>query len=191
MAAMNNRVSRRAALTLAGSALAAWVLGRQAHAHALPGTAIVLSVARGRLILQVQIALHDLALVLPEAAMGPQGVTDAPSGELTTYLRAHVRLTTADGIALAWGGATCQTGRAFDNHVGEYAVLQAELQFAMPQDVAVDALQLHYDAVIHKVRNHKASVVFARVDGGVVPLGSIAYDFSLKMVPPLVFTPGT
>jgi hypothetical protein len=180
-------VNRRQACVMCGGLTGALLLPVRLQAHALPGASITVAVGQGGVDMRITLAVHDLALAVPEAGLEADGLSAGQIGQLMAYFSAHVRLKVADGAPLRLADMTFGLDIAANDDVGEYQVLLVDVQFDWPTDAAPDMLQLDYDAVIHMVRNHKASIEMRQPDGEMIFLGLIAYDFALKTVPPVRF----
>ena len=183
MAQINN-LSRRSLLGM-GVAVAC-LPASQAIAHALPGTKITLTPGKTALGAVVEIPLHELALAFPQGQLdGITALSAQQKDMLFTYLRAHISFTPRGGSALPIITAEMALHDATHENIGNYQVLVVRLSLAVPAQTAVFPLQLRYDGVIHKVRNHDADVFLTLLSGEKRPVGEIAYSYTSKDVPPL------
>lgn len=146
-------------------ALSMWGAPIAASAHSLPGSILTFADDDG-LTLTVQFPLADLSTVAPTIADGFDGAITGPmsttqSDAMGTYVRDHlVVIGSAGAIDLGLIDARFETG--YNDHVG--AFIWAVTSWSVP-DRSSGAFQLRYDAVMHEIRNHRATVYWLDSDG--------------------------
>ncbi|WP_309667870.1 hypothetical protein [Tabrizicola sp.] len=69
---------------------------------------------------------------------------------------------------------------------GTDALLTVDLTAPLATDQTLFPVTLSYDAIIHKVRSHRATVAVQDQAAGVRPLGEIGFDRSLRKATPLI-----
>ena len=170
----------RAAARGAGLALVAWLATvGAAAAHSLPGSVLSISREDDELRLTLEVPLEDLVLAAP----GVRDLEDLPVGgdlpagalsRLDAYLADHVALergTTA--LPLSLSGASLVA--AANEHVGAFTLVVAELVAPLSGTADVPSLTLFYDAVMHEVRSHDATVYRARPGAPPEPVADVRY----------------
>lgn len=155
-----------------------WAAG-PVSAHALPGSTLHFSQNRNELQLTIRLPLEDLLLAAP----GLQHLEDQPPGsslsaaelaDLSRYFADHLTVyRNAMAIPLTLQSATLLD--AHDEHVGHYTTLQLQLNSDSPSGSTDSALTLIYDAVMHEVRNYRATVTWAASDGHDRTLSAFGY----------------
>jgi len=163
--------------------------------HALPGATLLLSQKGDKLELEIIVAVEDLIIAAPQLTplkdlpMGPIR-SDMIASNVSTYFLTHLELQQA-GTALAFAPTDSRLAPDENEHVGAFT--QLVLTFSAPKMDAAPLfpMTLLYDAVMHEVRNHRATVFwddqndvlsriaefgFRRIDGAPQPI-------SLKLPP--------
>ncbi|MFW2589482.1 hypothetical protein [Sagittula sp. SSi028] len=147
-------------------------------AHALPGSALVLRQNDDVVQLRVQFPVEELIAAAPDLI----ALEDVPEGEalpddlaqaLAAYMASHLQI--MDGalaVPLAFEGARVQS--AFHDHVGQFAMIVTDWTFVSTAFDPAD-LVLRYDAIMHEVRNHRATVQWATADGALRRVGAYGY----------------
>ncbi|SOH94209.1 hypothetical protein SAMN06273572_103239 [Monaibacterium marinum] len=131
-----------------------------ATAHALPGSLISMWQAQQQLHLSVELALEDLLIAAPSLApLGditvPQDLSAQQTEAIAAYFADHLTLHDA---TLTLISATLQAGE--NAHVGQYTLLIAT--FTTPMNGDPFPMTLTYDAVMHEVRNHRATIYWGQ-----------------------------
>ncbi|MBU2957632.1 hypothetical protein Q4511_01160 [Paracoccus sp. 1_MG-2023] len=153
-------------MRIAALALALFLSGNGAYAHALPGSVLIIESVGTQIGLDLCIPLEDLIIAAPDLIaledLGPTEIPPALTAPLGRYLDAHLAIETeGHDIPLRLTGARLE--RARNDHVGNFALLIAEFAGTLPDpDVT---LSLTYDAVMHEVRSHRAAVFETNDDG--------------------------
>jgi hypothetical protein len=162
-----------------------------AVAHPLPGSTVTLAQKAGSVAVTLTIPVPELIAARPTlAALGdvPKGVSlPAPQQQdLAAYLREHIALTPADQPELDLQLISVQVQNAQNADVDHYDLLIVELSAPLQADQRLFPATLIYDAVLHEVRNHRATVWLAQPGKAALPLGKIIrFDAALGRVPPL------
>lgn len=133
-------------------------------AHALPGSVLTFSQEHDSLLLSMNMPLEDLIVASPglEALQDIPADIDLPDADrasLENYFLQHLDLRSAETTyPLSLLSATLRTAQ--NEHVGDYTELA--LSWSTHTLVAAQAfpLTLTYDAVMHEVRNHRATVLW-------------------------------
>ena len=135
-------------------------------AHSLPGSTLTFSQTDGQIQLSITLPLEDLILASPVL----KALEDTPSDQdvpakctelLSTYFTDHLILqhTTAD-LPLTLVRASVQTDR--NEQAGAFKALIIQFNAPLPESGNVFPLTLTYDAIMHEVRNHRATVYWAQ-----------------------------
>ena len=147
----------------AGVALGHAVVGT-VTAHPLPGTTVTVSADADSVDLMVSMPLHELELAMP----GGTGLGPSPpegplppdvQAALSAYLADHLDLAPAEGASLSPEVTEASIASATDDHVGRYDLVMLHLVAPIIPDQAVFPLTLSFDAVLHEVRSHRATVL--------------------------------
>lgn len=147
----------------------------QAVAHALPGSTIVAQIKEGTLDLTVQVARDDLVIAAPDLAwledLPHQEALAAPlHAAFGAYFSAHLHVMhEGEPLLLTLRDVSLVTDH--HDHVGQFLVVKSHWQAATPSP---GDLLLRYDAVMHEVRNHRATVIW-RTSQGDTTLGRLAF----------------
>lgn len=158
----------------------------QAMAHALPGTTITLTPGQTALGVVVEIPLHELALAFPQGRLdGITVLSPQQKDLLLMYLREHMAFTPRGAAALPIAAANMELREATHENIGNYQVLDVTMSLPVRAQTDLFPLQLRFDGVIHKVRNHDADVFLALPSGEKRLVGEIAYSYTSKDVPAL------
>jgi hypothetical protein len=161
-------------------------LSSPTFAHALPGTVITFKKTETGIAIKLEVNLVELLLALSEG-LPKDGATLMASHQLDlqAYFDAHVGLS-AYGHEIPMNFQTMSLGKANNDHVGDYEVLQLGYVASITRPTE---LTLTYDAVIHQVVTHAAEVRVVR--GGILPetIGVIRYSQKKKKILPLVIPP--
>lgn len=151
--------------------------GTQGWAHALPGTSLTIRAEAEQVHLTITMPLHELDLAMPDATgLGPNpaiGPVDAEAKKrIGNYLAAHLALVSASGERLDVRLFEARIERAQDDHVGAYDLLVIDLS----GPAAAFPLTLHYDAIMHEVRSHRAAIYLQAPSVDPVEIGIIRVD---------------
>lgn len=162
-------------------------------AHALPGSVLIFSHEQEKLSVKLQVSLDDLTHVLPaveplENAAVPQQVSDDFSKTIDAYIGEHLSVWRGRGrLDLILQNVSLQS--AANDHFEEFFVLVASYEVDFPDFGDTSALTLAYDAVMHEIRSHSATVYWAQtnqVPNGIVNFG---YNFASGKPKSIVVTP--
>ncbi len=173
------------------AAVVAGIWGGPALAHPLPGSTLTLGRDADSLSLTLAIPLQDLALALPPIS----ALRDAPPGAaidpalaqvLAAYLAQHLSLSLGEHSALALVVTNTVLAQAETPDVGPYDLIVVDLDGALRPGQAVFPMAVRFDAVLHEVRNHTATVYWQAPDAGPVAVGRIRFDADLGAATPLV-----
>lgn len=174
-------------------AVLVWSVGfgaQVARAHPLPGSRLTITPEAGSVELNLAIPVPELLIVLPslgELRSMPKN-TNIPSAlqnDLASYLRKHMVLTPAKHSALDLKLIRAKVQEAHNEDVDHYDLLIVEMAAPLPANQSLFPAVLTYDAVLHEVRNHRASVWLAQPGKAAVLLGKIRFDASLGQARPL------
>ncbi|WP_341365951.1 hypothetical protein [Yoonia sp. BS5-3] len=174
-------------------ALLLFIGGMQsALAHALPGSVLFLSHDQGQMNVTILLPIEDLVIAAPalkalEDLDGGQDITPAQQTQIGAYFAAHLKLQTEDGvIALELIEATIKT--AGNAEVGTYNELTIQLTGTSAADMPLFPMRLSYDAVMHEVRNHRATVYWKDPTGMVSGVAEFGYRRIGGKVQPVLIT---
>jgi len=132
-------------------------------AHALPGSALLIRQDESELKLTIQFPLEDAIIAEPELAVLEGMKADEPlshrmEDRLVSYLHHHLSLT-AGGASLPLTLYDARIQTAYHDHVGHFLQIVTQWR-AASIEIEPNSLVLKYDAVMHEVRNHRATVRF-------------------------------
>ncbi|WP_424933507.1 hypothetical protein [Amaricoccus macauensis] len=151
---------------LAGSINGVW-------AHALPGSVLLLSQQGSTLQLTIQFPAEDLIIAAPEL----EGLEEVAAGQplppelavaLSRYLEQHLSLT-ENGDPLAPTMTDARVRSTYHDHLGHFALVVSQWHMTVAGDRSTP-LVLTYDAVMHEVRNHRATVQWIGQNGASRPV---------------------
>lgn len=147
-------------------------------AHALPGSVLLLRQQGSTLQLTIQFPLDDLIVAAPELS----ALDGLPSGQplpqeldaaLALYLGHHLAVTkAASPLGLTMTDARIQS--TYHDHLGHFALVVSQWQMADDGDRSTPLI-LTYDAVMHEVRNHRATLRWIEDDGESHPISEFGY----------------
>ncbi|MDO6461956.1 hypothetical protein Q4485_14690 [Granulosicoccaceae sp. 1_MG-2023] len=147
-------------------------------AHALPGSVLVLQQQGAELQFTIQFPLEDLIIAAPDLAALQELKPDQPLPQalavrFAAYLRQHFSVS-EEGVERVpvLSGARIQS--AYHDHLGRYLLLVSRWQLVTAQSPP-GRLSLHYDAVMHEVRNHRATVQRLLPDGKVRTIAEFGF----------------
>jgi hypothetical protein len=149
-----------------------------ALAHALPGTEIVITQRGDTMTLDFAVPMPELILAM-KLPKGTANMLVTQGDAIVTYFSAHLRVTDGNGRAVPVALSGWTIAPMTDEDVGTFDMLQFT---ASLRPVTTTGLVLHYDAVIHRVANHVASLRQARANA-FRGLGVIGYDHVAKATP--------
>lgn len=152
-----------------------------AYAHSLPGSILTFSEQGERLNLSIQFALEDLIIAAPvfkslETAPFEQALSGEPLEQLANYLETHLQLA-SESKRLPFKLSSALIERVNTGNLLPVVLVSARLDFPMPEGGRVLPLTLTYDALMHEIRSHRASVYWKQDD----TLVRIA-DFGFKRI---------
>lgn len=168
-------------------ALAVLVAGTgNALAHALPGSVISLRQQGVELQLTIRFPVEDLIIAAPELAGLAEVVPGQPlprrmTRDVTRYLGRHLALTQS-GAPLGLTLAEAHVQPAYHEHIGNFASLVSQWSIQIPE-TQPGTLLLEYDAVMHEVRNHRATVQWLGQDGIARQIAEFGYFSAAKGIP--------
>lgn len=147
----------------------------QAAAHSLPGAMIVVQIKDSTLDLTVQVAREDLVIAAPELSgledLSPEEPVPAPlRATLTAYFGTHIHVTqNGKPLPLELRGVTLVPHH--HDQVGDFVLVKIHWQVVAQES---GDLLFRYDAVMHEVRNHRATVIWRTADGDAI-LGHLRF----------------
>lgn len=150
-----------------------------AAAHALPGSLLIFQQSDQELTLSISLAIEDLILAAPELAYleglpTEMALSDDDLVPLSAYFDAHISLNAAaEPIDLSIANAALES--AENEHVGVFKLLNIEMSLSGVDNQKSFPLSLTYDAVMHEVRNHRATVYWS-IDAA-PPVGLADFGF--------------
>ncbi|PJE35847.1 hypothetical protein CVM52_15075 [Pseudooceanicola lipolyticus] len=155
-------------------------------AHALPGSVLLLRQQGATLQLTVQFPVEDLIIAAPELAALEKMAADQPlpqefAAALTRYLGRHLSVT-EDGVPLTLKMTDARLQAAYHDHLGHFALLVSQWQMTGVRRDATP-LVLTYDAVMHEVRNHRATVQWIEQNGDLRPISEFGYFDAADGIP--------
>ena len=164
---------------------------RTPEAHPLPSTTLTIASDDDSLDLSISLALHELALALPSVSDLAENPPDEPLPQvvmdiLVAYFARHLSLVPADQSDLSLKVTDARIHGAKAEDVGHYNLIALELTTPVAADRAVFPLTINYDAVMHEVRNHTATVLWQTDDRQLLVVGTIAFDPVLGKAVPMV-----
>lgn len=157
-----------------------WIGGvGSVSAHSLPGSVLLLSQQGGELHVTLEVALEDLTLAFPDARpLEELPVDRSLPAELLARLDAYL----AEHVALEQGGtrlplslAHASLGTARNDHVGAFTLLTADLTAPLARTGNPFPLTLSYDAVMHEIRSHRATVYWTPAGAPPVAIADVRY----------------
>lgn len=178
MPATNNRLLKVLGATIVFVAVLSGDV-EPAIAHPMPDTEITVIRSEKELNLSIRLPMSELMLALPSQRSLDAGelLIDGQS-DLRTYFAAHTRLVSSQDVTAPITIRSLQLNRDDDADIGSYAELEVIASVHVGGAVP---LTLVYDAVLHRVANHRAIV---RDNSGQL-LGVIHYSLALKAATPL------
>ena len=133
-----------------------------ASAHALPGSRLTFSQDGEQLELSLQIALEDLVIAEPEfktllrEASGHK-LSGKNLDQLAAYFEKHIKLEhQSKDLSLTLSSATLK--EETQDHLGTYMLVVSQMMVDGPKGASTFPMTLTYDAVMHEIRNHRATV---------------------------------
>lgn len=135
-------------------------------AHSLPGSVLTLWQEEAQLDLSVILPLEELIVAAPEF----RDLDGLPPGQdlfpenierVAAYFADHLELR-KDAADLPLTVMRATIGTDENSHVGTYKTLNVRFASPLPAPDAALPLTLVYDAVMHEVRNHRASVYWGQ-----------------------------
>lgn len=155
------------------------------QAHPMPDTQIFVARNAQGITFVIRIPMDDVRLALPSGdaqALSPDiAKTGVLSGQdiriLRRYMTEHMALL-VNGQMLPLAIHGIEIARDHDADVGDYTQLVVDAQASLTRPVSA---ALAYDAVIHRIANHRAIV---RKEDGTI-MGVIRYSLADKKVAPL------
>ncbi|WP_386679310.1 hypothetical protein [Loktanella sp. R86503] len=154
--------------------------GGLVSAHGLPGTVLILSADDDQLKVAVQVPVDELIIAAPALVRFEKlpADRDLPADQLALldeYFALHFKLAAnrAD-LPLTLLQASLQNNQSVDH--GAYSMLIAN--FAAPHQGSdnIFPLQLTYDAVMHEIRSHSATVYWQAADADPIGIAEFYYQ---------------
>ncbi len=145
----------------------------------MPDTQITVSRSADRIALRIRVPAADLRLALPQPTPRDAGQLIAKHRALLLrYFTAHMRLVKRGNQSVPIRFESIRIHADHDHHVGQFA----QIEFRGSARVAATTqLRLNYDAILHRVANHRARVT----DATGRPIGTIRYSLATKRANPL------
>ncbi|MBE3638113.1 hypothetical protein [Mangrovicoccus algicola] len=155
-------------------------------AHALPGSVLLLREQGSSLELTVQFPAEDLIIAAPELsaleALPPsQPLPQELAAALARYLERHLSVT-RDAAPLALTMTEARIQSAYHDHLGQFSLVVSQWHVTGTVDRS-SRLVLTYDAVMHEVRNHRATVLWGEQNGELRPISEFGYLGAADGVP--------
>lgn len=150
-----------------------------AQAHALPGSALTFSMSDQALLLSIRLPLEDLALASPslehlQAVTLNQDLPAEDTRRLEHYFADHLILKRGS-ITLPWTIEQARLQAVRNEHVGTYTQLGLSIASPVPTTHDTEVMTLRYDAVMHEVRNHRATVHWLSPDTDTTTIARFGY----------------
>lgn len=155
-------------------------------AHALPGSVLLLRQDGAELQLTIQFPLDDFIIAAPELAALKEVKADTPlskemADRLASYLGRHFSLTEGGApLVLTLSHARIQT--AYHDHLGHFMLIVSQWD-ATGIETEPSSLVLKYDAVMHEVRNHRATVRLLSQNSDARPIAEFGFFDAPKGIP--------
>lgn len=167
-------------------ALVLCLLPWPARAHTARTSAVWLSFGDREAAAELQVPVDQLEMALRRPLeRAPEGLADAERLALASYLAQHVGMTTAGGEALAVVVDVDELGL---EQVDGAESLRASLRLTAPPGASLEALELRYDVVLHRVVTHEILVVLRRdvargiLDAAPQTLGTLRYQHTVLTI---------
>lgn len=133
-------------------------------AHALPGTTLIFSRSANQLNLSIAVPVEELVIAENTLAavseFSPNAFLPvALRSQIESYFINHISLQ-KNGLKLALDFSTITIDTASHEDVGTYNLLKLKLTSELPNG-EIWPLILRYDAIMHEVRTHRASVYWS------------------------------
>lgn len=130
-----------------------------AYAHALPGSVLVLTQGENRLDVLIRLPVEDLLVAAPalqglESLSPGDDIPDELTSRIAKYFGSHTALSQA-GVQLPLSLSDAHLEQDHNEHVGTYTVLSISMNASVTN---AHSVTLTYSAVMHEVRNHRASI---------------------------------
>jgi len=155
--------------------------GQALLAHGLPGTSLTFQPAGDRVDLRITVPLEELNLVfdkLGDVAFDQDlpTLSESEVQRISNYLMNHLVVADLQEDIVQFSVLSARIERAFDDHFGEYRLLVVQLS----SSEAVFPLILRYDAIMHEVRNHRATVFLERSGATPAKIGILQNNAALR-----------
>jgi HupE / UreJ protein len=173
--------------------------GRQAVAHPMPNSLVVLDLQPGGVAAELRLPLSELQPAFGhEVALHPETLTTSLGPALRAYIRQHTRPIGPDGRPWTVRVGALQVQAAEQTATGPYQELTARLWLQPPAGASPRTFTFHYDVILHQVVTHVVLVsvrrdwATGRVSGDApTEVGVIRLDVRNNVVPPLLVDQGT
>ena len=188
-------------MSLFNKSFARWVLAlllsfgglRQAAAHPMPTSVVLLTVHAHRIEAEVQIPLNELQAAWGHAVNDSSAhLVERLGPALRAYLTQHIHPQSPDGRPWAVAVGALAVHETQNPINGNYRELTAQVQLLPPAGASVRQFAFAYDAVLHQVVTHKVLVAvrqdWARgqvADTALAQVGIIQLDVRNNVVQPL------
>lgn len=148
--------------------------GQGLLAHGLPGSTLTFQTRGDRVGLRITMPLEEFNLVLSKLGdvdldQGFRALSEPEIRRIYNYLMKHLVLTDLKENIVEFSMLSARIDGAFDDHVGQYQLLVVELSASQ----VTFPLTLQYDAIMHEIRNHRATMFLEQSDGTVLNIGMI------------------
>ncbi|MDO6567769.1 hypothetical protein Q4561_11925 [Alteromonas sp. 1_MG-2023] len=157
-----------------------------AFAHALPGSVLVFSENEDQLHVTITFSLDDLVIVEPEferladAEIGTS-LTEEKLTALCRYIEPHIALSqTSNPLPVELINATIT--EASNEHVGKFSQVKLQMVASTIEPTDTLPITLTYDALMHEIRSHRATVYWQNDGGNSVEGLTGVVDFGYKVV---------
>jgi len=150
-----------------------------AFGHSLPDSKLTFTKSEQQLNLSISFPLEDLLLASPDLSEINQVTVGSAlslqlQDQLESYIIAHLRLQQSNtDLPITFVSASVES--AENEHVGLYKLLLSHLTLPGVVDGNVFPLTLSYDAVMHEIRNHRATVFWESSTSGKIVLAEFGF----------------
>ncbi|MEP3349369.1 MAG: hypothetical protein ABJN96_05340 [Marinomonas sp.] len=150
-----------------------------AYAHSLPGSVLTFSQQGESLNLTVTFPLEDLAIAEEyfhglEENPAEALLSEQDKAYLFVYFQQHLEVE-KNAKTLPYRLTNAELKSAYHHDLGNYVLVVSHLTFSLDSYEKALPLTLDYDAVMHEIRSHRATVYWQPADGERQKLSSFRY----------------
>ncbi|MEP0072737.1 MAG: hypothetical protein ABJE79_08535 [Marinomonas sp.] len=144
-----------------------------AHGHSLPGSVLVFSEEmqqqESQLTLKVTFPLEDMIIAsnkleMIQGAPINQALSEQATQLLADYFSQHMKVQ-KDQQDLPFTLQKAELNKAYHHDLGEYILVVSYFTAPKPEGGKLFPLILSYDAVMHEIRSHRATVYWQETNG--------------------------